>query len=110
LLGHGWPGNVRELKNVIERAAILCDSDAIDTDSVLFGSEIMKDGHELKRRLPVDGREGVSLHGILDSYEKMIVSEALEKSKSIRKAAKFLGLSHTALLNKIKKHKIVVTK
>jgi two-component system response regulator AtoC len=29
-----WPGNVRELKNVIERAAVLCDGDVIDVDDL----------------------------------------------------------------------------
>jgi DNA-binding NtrC family response regulator len=29
---HSWPGNVRELQNIIERAAILCDSDVITAD------------------------------------------------------------------------------
>src|SRR5690606_40616121 len=32
LSAYRWPGNVRELKNVIERAAILCDGDAVDLD------------------------------------------------------------------------------
>lgn len=29
LAAHSWPGNVRELKNVMERAAILCEQDEI---------------------------------------------------------------------------------
>ncbi len=29
LEGHDWPGNVRELENIIERAAVLCDSNTI---------------------------------------------------------------------------------
>ena len=37
---HRWPGNVRELKNVIERAAILCDSEQIDVGFVLFSFEV----------------------------------------------------------------------
>ena len=28
-LNHDWPGNVRELRNVLERAAIVCDDGAI---------------------------------------------------------------------------------
>jgi DNA-binding NtrC family response regulator len=30
LLAHTWPGNVRELRNVLERAAILCDDGMIE--------------------------------------------------------------------------------
>ena len=29
LLSHAWPGNVRELRNALERAVIVCESDAI---------------------------------------------------------------------------------
>ncbi|MFN3580168.1 MAG: sigma-54-dependent transcriptional regulator [Pseudomonas sp.] len=35
---HTWPGNVRELENAIERAAILCDEDAITAE--LLGIEL----------------------------------------------------------------------
>lgn len=40
LIHHDWPGNVRELKNVIERAAILCDTTLIGAESILFGFEL----------------------------------------------------------------------
>ena len=34
LLAYDWPGNVREMKNVIERAAMLAESDAIGPDDL----------------------------------------------------------------------------
>ncbi len=30
LMKHNWPGNIRELRNVIERAMLFCDEEAID--------------------------------------------------------------------------------
>ncbi len=107
LHNHRWPGNVRELKNVIERAAILCDSEQIDVDCVLFSFEIGKGTGGLQTAFP-QIQEGHSLQDLIDLYEKQIIHQALEKSDSQRKAAKSLGMSHTALLNKVKKHKIVV--
>jgi transcriptional regulator of aroF, aroG, tyrA and aromatic amino acid transport len=105
---HRWPGNVRELRNVIERAAILCDSDEIDTESILFSLEIWKENRELANRVrPVDSK-GNSLHDLLAGYEKEIVCQRLDGCRSIRKAARNLGISHTALLNKLRKYGIIV--
>jgi transcriptional regulator of aroF, aroG, tyrA and aromatic amino acid transport len=106
---HHWPGNVRELKNVIERAAILTDSDQIDQDSILFSFKI---NNGLKDRQPkILRRNGCnSLGTMLDDYEKQLLQEALGKSQSIRKTARLLNISHTTLLNKIKKHDIHVVR
>ena len=30
LVTHHWPGNIRELRNIIERAMLFCDEEAID--------------------------------------------------------------------------------
>lgn len=38
--------------------------------------------------------------------EKEIIGKTLKKHESIRKAAKALGVSHTTLMNKLKKHKM----
>ena len=46
-----------------------------------------------------------SLKEQIVTYEKQIVMEALQTSRSIREAARRLGVSHTALLNKLKKWK-----
>jgi len=107
LFQHHWPGNVRELKNVIERAAILSDGDEIDIDCVLFSFEIGKGNGTLKAQMP-QAKSGQSLQSLLDLYERQIIQQALVKANSIRKTAKMLGLSHTALLNKVKKHQIVM--
>ncbi len=103
---HSWPGNVRELRNVIERAAILCATERIDKDCILFGAEIgaaMKGlGAPAAERLTT----GASLAELVAGYEKQILIEALGKSRSVRKVARQLGVSHTTLLNKIKRHRI----
>ena len=42
------------------------------------------------------------LHPMLDAYEKQLIAEALSTSRRIRKVAKTLGISHTALLSKVR--------
>ncbi|MCG6537414.1 MAG: hypothetical protein L7F78_22560, partial [Syntrophales bacterium LBB04] len=74
---------------------------------VLFSFEIGRGSGDLKGYL-LQPQEGHSLQQWIDLHEKQIIRRALEKADSVRKAAKSLGLSHTALLNKLKKHKIVM--
>ncbi len=37
---HPWSGNVRELKALVERAAIICDSNNISSDDMIFSQDI----------------------------------------------------------------------
>jgi transcriptional regulator of aroF, aroG, tyrA and aromatic amino acid transport len=107
LTRHNWPGNVRELKNVIERAAILAEKDLVDVNCILFSFEVAKN---IRGTMPRShGRVGIqSLKAMLDAYEKQLVREAMGRSLSVRKTAGLLNISHTTLLNKLKKHGITV--
>ena len=103
LCRHRWPGNVRELRNVIERGSILSSSEQIEEDCIFFGSEIGRAMKGIKEpAVDILGSDPLPL--MLDRHEKQIITEALGKSRSIRKVAKLLGVSHTTLLNKMKKH------
>jgi transcriptional regulator with PAS, ATPase and Fis domain len=101
---HSWPGNVRELKNVIERAAILCDSTVIGAESILFSFELAAPGAACSGVSPVE--EDRDLIGQLDALERQIIVKAIKSARSIRQAAGRLGISHTTLRNKIKKHRL----
>ncbi len=106
---HHWPGNVRELKNVTDRAAILCPDEIIDERFLVLA-------HELGERIPGHNQPvpkaevGQPLKDQLDRLERDILETTLAQAKSVRQAALSLGLSHTALLNKIKKHDLCVTR
>ncbi|BCR06317.1 Fis family transcriptional regulator [Desulfuromonas versatilis] len=103
LTRHHWPGNVRELRNVVERAAILSNSEQIGVDCILFGAEL---GRAMQAGGPTLARlgEGETLPELMERYEKQLLRAALEKCRSIRQLARQLGVSHTTLLNKMKKH------
>ncbi|MEA1969666.1 MAG: sigma 54-interacting transcriptional regulator [Thermodesulfobacteriota bacterium] len=101
---HSWPGNVRELKNVIERASIIADSDLIGSESILFSHEMNGLAGSIKTEKMFSKNTGNSLKERLSEYEKDIIVKTMKKNSSIRQSAKYLGISHTTLLNKIKKH------
>lgn len=111
LLQHNWPGNVRELKNVVERAAILCDGEQIDVNSIIFSHEMGQSFNPTACQRPKPFTDNQSLKEAIARYEIGIISGTLGASTSIRDAAKKLKISHTALLNKMKKYEIeMVTK
>ncbi len=96
LTAHNWPGNIRELRNVIERAAIMCD-----------GFEITPE--HLPRELTGDPAESVSQQGdsSLWDYERAMIIKALtEASWNQSKAARELGISRDNLRYRVKKYKI----
>ena len=106
LLRHDWPGNIRELKNVVERAAILWDGKQIDVDCIMFSHEIGEAINSDSCQPVTEKPEGRPLREAVADYETRIISDTLAVSKSIREAARDLKISHTALLNKLKKYHI----
>ena len=104
LSGHAWPGNIRELRNVIERAAILGGANQISQEFILFcfeGCQRQEDPGGVYPSCSVEG-----LRDQLDSLERKLLQQALDRTASIRQAARQLRISHSALLNKMRKHKL----
>ena len=50
------------------------------------------------------GRPGSTLEDKLDAYEKQLLQEALEEEKSLRRAAKRLGIDASTLSRKARKY------
>ncbi len=91
LMSYDWPGNIRELRNVLERAAIVCEGDTLDVNEVLG---------------PADD-PGRSLKGDLQSVERARILRALEESrwriKGENNAASRLGLKPSTLRARMSK-------
>ncbi|HSI22129.1 MAG TPA: sigma-54 dependent transcriptional regulator [Methylophilaceae bacterium] len=93
LTRHGFPGNVRELENVLERALALCDGGVIEREDLLL--EVSSTSAEGDGFVP-DGE--VALPDYLESIERKIILDALEKTGNNKTAAaKLLGVSFRTL-------------
>lgn len=97
LLSYKWPGNIRELQNVIERAVALSDEFGIDEKDIVIN-------HGLESEIINTGQS--SLKGIVSQVERNVILKTLKDSTSIREAARTLDVTHTLLINRIKKYKI----
>ena len=102
LLEYHWPGNIRELKNIIERAMNLSSSNILTIDSLMLDINPHNFNKELKGHCV-----GLTLRETVEKAEKILITETLQKEKSIRKAAKVLGVTHTTIINKINKYNII---
>ncbi len=108
LKNYSWKGNIRELSNIIERLVLTVKSDEIFLENlpakILRGNgkirEVNKQNHILFEK--VDYETG----NLFEKMEKKLILTYLEEKGSIRKAAKALGVSHTTLMRKMKKHDI----
>lgn len=92
LLRHRWPGNVRELRNAIERAVILESGPEVRLESL--------PDFALEARLPVSPAEPAavrSLEEALEGYERTLITAAMERCRSVGRAAEMLGISRHAL-------------
>lgn len=105
LTNYSWPGNVRELKNLIERLVVLCESSEIkEQDLPLKLKTIKQPGTLPEIGIP---NEGIDFNTAVTEYEKALIINALEKTNWIKnKAADFLQIKRTTLVEKIKRHKI----
>ena len=97
LESHPWPGNVRELRNVIERAMLLAEGDAIAAgDLVLLPA---------RRRRRDAGRFELPVEGIdLAALERDLLEQALARTGGNRtRAAGLLGISRDQLRYRVGK-------
>ena len=111
LKNYEWPGNIRELKNVIEQACVFSARDEItvrDLPSEFNASRIgAVIGATSGTSAPLTESElPVNLKEILAEVEKVYLREALKKGRSVRGAARLLGLDPAAVQRRKKAYRI----
>jgi transcriptional regulator with GAF, ATPase, and Fis domain len=104
LASYNWPGNIRELENLVERIAILSESDEIQAEQLPeYLSQVVRlpSSPAFDMALP---QIGVDFNALVDDYENKLITTALSQTGGNKKAAaKLLGLNRTTLVEKIKK-------
>ncbi len=103
LVDYDWPGNVRELKNVMERAAILCQDDIIKVEHLPI--ELRSTTPKEPKSIPQQptSEETLSLQDI-ERKHIIEVLEIFDGNKS--KAARVLNISRSTLREKLKQYGI----
>ena len=97
LLDYHWPGNVRELRNILERAAILCDGGLIAAEHLA----LRPPSTPTATPRPVDGQ------GNLETVERAMIEKALAAARFNKsEAARALGLTRAQLYVRLRKHRL----
>jgi DNA-binding NtrC family response regulator len=93
LRAYPWPGNVRELKNVLGRAAALCDGSRIEVRDLFLSQGKKNDTLESLSGKTLEEIEKAAIHATLRS---------VDGNKT--EAAKVLGIAYSTLYEKMKKY------
>jgi len=104
-----WPGNIRELKNIIERLVVTSPGDIVSEDTFCAASQGVQPGKErIAREFPssqqASGVATLKLKEAVERTEVEILRAAMARYKNLRQMGRALGISHTAVLKKIKKY------
>jgi transcriptional regulator with GAF, ATPase, and Fis domain len=130
LLFYSWPGNVRELKNAIERAAVVCQGEALTPEDL-----DLEEVTDVSRKAPLSDPSlfpgppsdaawaleppsssgltsappsgGGALAAQVEAFEKKLILDALEQNAGNQtKAAQLLGVSRRVLLLRLEQYSI----
>ncbi|MGF1698891.1 transcriptional regulator TyrR [Photobacterium makurazakiensis] len=96
---YSWPGNIRQLRNVLFRAMTQLEGPEICVDDVQLPE------NESTTVISEETLDG-SLDEIMKRYESGILNSLYRSYPSTRKLAKRLGVSHTAVANKLREYSI----
>ena len=96
---YDWKGNVRELYNTLYRACSLIKDNHLTTESLDLAPP-------QSAVISLDEFENKTLDEIIGSYEAQVLKLFYAEYPSTRKLAQRLGVSHTAIANKLKQYGI----
>ncbi|HRW12958.1 MAG TPA: sigma 54-interacting transcriptional regulator, partial [Syntrophomonas sp.] len=102
MYNYDWPGNVREVQNIVERLAIVSDSDLIDMDDLARTHVKIGDNADY-----LSLEDSISLKEASEKLEKILIERASKAHKNSRDAAEALGISQATYLRKAHKYEVL---
>ena len=97
---YAWPGNIRELQNLLERMAVLCESQIIE-ESDLPLEFVVAAG--LRR----EAERETSLQAAMSAFERGFLKKTLAQNGwNRRRAAEALGIGYSTMKSKLKSYGI----
>jgi NtrC-family two-component system response regulator AlgB len=94
LKNYGWSGNIRELRNVVERAAIICQTDQVGIEQLP------------EKLLPHEAIPQIGDLVSLEKIEEQHIRRVLAATKSLQEAAEVLGIDQATLWRRRKQYGI----
>lgn len=99
LINYPWAGNVRELYNALYRACSLAERQQLSIEGLnLLETDIQS--------MDIEQFGEETLEQIMANFEAAVLRKFYEKYPSTRKLANRLGVSHTAIANKLRQYNI----
>ena len=102
IMDYDWPGNVRELENAVERAVVLATGATLGPE--ILPDQLFQNGAHGSAPSPMEDWEGRSLFEIVESCERRIIVDMLQRTKwSQTDAAERFKIPLSTLNQKIKR-------
>ncbi len=101
LLDYSWPGNVREMENTIQRILLNSRGDAISEADITANLT-----YDPQNRSAAEKTQKLSLKSALEETEYQLLKDAKRRFPSTREMAKYLQISQTTLIRRLKKYQL----
>jgi DNA-binding NtrC family response regulator len=119
LKSYPFPGNCRELRNTVERAVILCRTDRMTPDDLMFELPHAPNNEgqgtppesspapDPLTPLSLAGAESLNLNALINAVEREAIQEALRRCDGNQsQAARLLGISRYTLLRRMAQYQM----
>lgn len=102
LRSYNWPGNVRELRNLMESIVVSIPVNCIEI------SHLPPHIYNAYKDAKPNTKSFSTLKNQVEQFEMQVIRDSIQENKSIRKAAEKLGVSHSTLVKKMKRWKMII--